>query len=242
MGLLDQPAPAYQWLDELAGQALPPAVRLLIWAGLAAWASMELYKLLSPQDRITAAKRELRQSQRELNAYDGDLAGAKKRIARVLRAALRRLGLVAPAAVIASIPVLSLIVWLDAAYSLRFPGPRETVGVRTTPPSFEAEWIDGVGSAGTAYVVIRNPANGKAMTLSIRKPAPLLYKRTWWNALIGNPGGYLPRHAPIDELLLDLPRQQVIGAGPSWLRTWETPFFASLCLWALVLMKLRRIA
>jgi hypothetical protein len=60
--------------------------------------------------------------------------------------------------------------------------------------------------------------------------------------MIDNAEGYLPRHAPIDELLLDLPRQEVIGAGPSWLRTWETPFFASLCLWALVLMKLRRIA
>lgn len=104
------------WIDgELLSFLAPPA-RLVVWAALAALGSMELYRLLSPQDRIRRVESDLRLTRAELDAHDGSF-GEGWSIARdMLRLSLRRVLMVVPATVMASLPLLLLVVWLSGMY------------------------------------------------------------------------------------------------------------------------------
>ena len=72
-------------------------------------------------------------------------------------------------------------------------------------------------------------------------PAPVIEKWRWWNALIGNPAGYLADGLPIDRIEIGLPRRQILSFGPAWMRGWEITFFGSLMLFALSFKMLRRV-
>lgn len=239
MGLLDLPAPLFAALDRLAAE-LPPLARLALWAALGGWLSIELYRLLSPQARIAAAADALRAAHRDLDAYDGAFAGARPLMTRLLATAGRRLLLVAPAAIAASLPVLAMIVWLDTAYGRRFPAAGEPVTVRVSPAGYQARWED-EGAAGGA-VVVTAAAGREVLQTPVPVPVTVVHKRRWWNLLIGNPAGYLPPDAPVEAIEVDMPSRDVTGTGPSWLRGWEAPFLAVMLVTALLAKTVRRVA
>jgi hypothetical protein len=56
-----------------------------------------------------------------------------------------------------------------------------------------------------------------------------------------NPAGYLPDDAPVDEVRIDLPRRELHGFGPSWMRGWEAIFLPVLFVAALAYKIVRRI-
>lgn len=239
MGLLNLPQPLFSWLDQALASVLPPAVRLLLWAFLGALLAMEIYRLLSPQHRIAALKQDFRAAQRRLNAYDGPFDEAWPLITRPLTLALRRVGLVLPATLAASLPLLLIILWLDASYSHRFPDALETVQVEVHGSDYT-----GVLRADTSdrpQLLLRNPEDGVIMQLPVKAPIPQLHKRQGWNLLLGNPAGYLPPYAPTEEVTLALPRREILPLGPDWLRGWEPLFFAAMILFALLLKRVRGI-
>ena len=47
-----------------------------------------------------------------------------------------------------------------------------------------------------------------------------VHQREWWNSLIGNPGGYLPKPGDVAVVHIGLPQPTVIPFGPDWLRGW----------------------
>src|SRR5690625_785765 len=226
MGLLNLPQPLFEWIDKSLLGFLPPMVRLLLWSVLAALLAMELYRLLSPQKRISAIKIDFREAQRSLNDYDGTFDGAGPLISRVLGLAFRRVWLVLPATLAASLPLLMVILWLDASYGHRFPSAQEQVAVEVPAEGLTGRLDRPLNQPPTAVVA---DASGSTVTEVILKaPIPLLHKRQGWNFLLGNPAGYLPEDAPIDRVQLALPRLEVLSVGPSWLRGWEPTFFAVL--------------
>lgn len=238
MGLLDLPAGLFAWLDHSLDR-LPDMARLLFWAALAAIASMELYRLLSPQRRIAQLKLALQDAQQRLTAYDGAFDGAWTLIKRMLGLALGRVAIVLPATLVASLPLLVLIIWLDGAYGRTFPPPHETAAV-SVPAGFEGRWIGGEGSQPPRARVLTGSGDTVA-DLPIAAPIAVMHKHQWWNALIGNPAGYLEDSAPFDRIEIDLPRREVLPFGPAWLRGWEMVFFPALILLALGFKMARRI-
>jgi len=48
------------------------------------------------------------------------------------------------------------------------------------------------------------------------------------NGIVGSRAGYLPDDSAITAMHFDLPEQNFLPWGPSWLRGWQTPFFAAL--------------
>lgn len=72
-------------------------------------------------------------------------------------------------------------------------------------------------------------------------PAPVVHKRQWWNALIGNPAGYLPPQGPAEAIYLDLPKKQMLAFGPDWMRGWEFLYFVLLVAGSLGLKHFWRI-
>ncbi len=241
MGLLNLPGPLLGWVDQGLASFLPPLVRLVLWSALASVLAMELYRLLSPQKRITAIKRDFQTAQHRLNTYDGPFEGARPLIGRVLGLAFRRVGLVLPATLAASLPLLMMIVWLDASYAYRFPEPRESVGGGVPAPGFAGRWEPSGGESAQPRAVVTD-GNGEVVAeVALEAPIPLIHKWRAWNLLLGNPAGYLPGDAPVDRLTLALPRLEVQPFGPAWLRGWEPSFFLALVVFALLLKTVRRI-
>src|SRR5690554_6510002 len=106
MGLLDLPAPLFSGLDEWFAGLLTPTGALAVWAALGAFLCMECYRLLSPQRRIAEIKVKLEQTRQRLATFDGEFEEAWPQIRSMLSLAFRRVALVFPATLVASLPLL----------------------------------------------------------------------------------------------------------------------------------------
>lgn len=241
MGLFDLPAPLFGWLDGQLAAVLPPALRLLLWGLVGAVLSMELYRLLSPQAKIQASQAELKRLQGVLAGYDGAFAEAWPLLGRMQLAALRRVGLVAPAAILASLPLLCLLVWLSNAYGYRYPEAGALPAIEAAPAAYRAAWAEDAGRPPLS-IVVNGPQGEPVAEAPLEAAVPTLHKRQWWNLLIGNPAGYLPADAAVARLDIKLSQQEVLNIGPAWLRGWEAIFFVVLTFASLVIKAFRRIA
>lgn len=241
MGLFDLPAPLFAWMDQLMAGVFPPLARLALWAAAGALVSLELYRLLSPQTRIRANQSEQCRLRRALESYDGELAGARPLIGRLLRAAGAQVALVAPAALAASLPLLCLIAWLSTAYGYRLPPSGDQVPVRVEEPDYQAAWL-GATRRSAPRVIVMDAAGRRVIETAVSAAVPSLHKRHWWNSLVGNPAGYLPPGAPVQRVEIELPRMAILTAGPGWIRGWEPAFFATLLAASLLFKFTRRIA
>ena len=236
MGLLDLPAPFFDFVDRSLLGALPPLARLILWAIAGAAVSLTLYRLLSPQRRIAEAKAAALSARRRLNAHDGDLESALPLMRQSMKAALRHVGLVFPAALVASVPVLALLVWLDAAYGYQLPQDRQAPAVSVEPGTYSGQWQP------NGSIEVRDQSGAEVARLTLAQPITQIGKRQWWNAIIGNPAGYLPEQGPIDSVTIALPERQYLPIGPDWLRSWLTVALTALVIASLLIMRIARIA
>jgi hypothetical protein len=236
MGLLDLPAPFFDFVDRSLLGALPPLLRLILWAIAGAAVSLALYRLLSPQRRIAQAKAAALDARRRLNAHDGDLETALPLMRQSMKAALRHVGLVFPGALIASLPVLALLVWLDATYGYQLPQDRQAPAVSVAPETYSGQWRP------NNSIEVRDQSGAEVARLTLAEPVPHIEKRQWWNILIGNPAGYLPEQGPIDSITVALPERQYLPVGPDWLRSWATVALTALVIASLLIMRIARIA
>jgi hypothetical protein len=238
VGLLDLPAPLLSTVDDWLAPVLPPAARLVLWAAVAALLCMELYRLLSPQERIADTRLALADSRQRLDRFDGEFHDAWPHMRQTLGLALRRIGLVLPATFAASLPLLVLIVWTDNRYGPIYPPPDAAVSVQV-PGAYEGRWVGGAGGVPHARVVDR--AGNPVAEVPVAKPAAVIHKRRWWNALISNPAGYLSDALPFDRIDISMARRQILPVGPDWIRGWEPLFFAAMVAFALAFKTVRRI-
>lgn len=237
-GILDIPAPLLGWLDASA-DALPPALRLAAWGGVCAITSMSVYWLLSPQARIKRARHSAECARVMLARYEGEFNGLLRLAGRSLAASLRQLCLVAAPALLASVPLLSVLAWLSTTQAYVTPAPGSPVSIRVISASRTETrtliWPDG------ARLVVPAAAGPIRVELPSARVVSAIHKRRWWNALIGNPSGYLPEHSNIERVELMLERREVVSFGPPWLRRWEFWFLTSLLLFSIGMKRLCRI-
>lgn len=241
MGLFDLPAPVFTGLDGLLGAALPPAARLVLWAVLGGVLSMALYKLLSPQAAIARVKKDALEARVALNAYDGEFEGAWPLMRRMLGLSFKQLGIVIGPAVLASLPILSLLAWVSTSYGHAFPAGDAAVGVRAGPGAVSASWVPPAAASPAPRVVVADGGGRVLDDIALNAPVPVVHKKQWWNLLLGNPVGYLAADAPVDRVEIDLPRQEFLPFGPGWARSWEVPFFLALLLSSILVKVVFRI-
>jgi hypothetical protein len=239
MGFLDLPAPFFDLVDRTLLGWLPPLARLILWAVAAAIVSLSIYRWLSPQRRITETKAEAVEARRRLNAHDGDLESAMPLMRRSVGLALRQVGLVLPGALVASLPVLALLVWLDATYGYRFPAAPQAPAIAVEPQDYAARWQ---ASDAGGRIAITDGQGAQVADLAVEKPVTRIEKRHWWNIVIGNPAGYLPETGPVEGVTIALPEQHYLPVGPDWLRSWITVALSALTIASILFMRLARIA
>jgi hypothetical protein len=235
LGLFDIATPLLDWLDHAVAAVVPTAGRLVVWGLLAGALSMSLYALLSPQSRLQRVKEQALEARRALDLHDGSLAEARPLIRRAIGCSMKQLGLVFLPAVVASFPLLFLLVWLHGSFTYVAPAEPEQIAVRTEPPGYDAELV--VKEPGSAveepgkegyYLVVRDGRERVLEERRLEAPVTVLHKKQWWNLLVANPLGYLAESSPLDQVSIDLPRREVLDFGPQWLRTWEFVFLTSL--------------
>jgi hypothetical protein len=239
MGLLDLPAPLFDLVDRGLLGPLPPLAHLILWAIFGAMLSLALYRWLSPQRSIAEAKAAALGARRRLNAHEGDLESALPLMRLSMKLALRHVALVFPAAIVASLPVLALLVWMDGAYGYQFPKDREAPAVAVEPQTYAAQWQ---GTGGGGQIELRDETGTQIARLTLAEPVTRIEKRHWWNVIIGNPAGYLPEESPIEGVTIALPERQYLSIGPDWLRSWFTVALAALLITSILFMRLARIA
>ena len=245
MGLLDLPAPLFAAVDDALGAFAPAWLRLVLWGLIAAAFSMGAYFVLSPQRRIARAKADALAARHALDAYDGEFAGAWPLIRDVLKSAFRQLGLVTWPAIVSSLPVLALLVWMSTTYGHGFPDPGATVDIRTVPNGLEARLETPTSAAepsGQHREIVVIDGSGEVLhRLPWPAPVATIHKREWWNALLGNPAGYLPEGGPLERIDLDIPAKEYLPIGPAWLKAWYVLFFGVLLAASLAIKVSARI-
>jgi hypothetical protein len=247
MGLLNLPFPAFSALDRLLREAFPPFVALIVWGLLAAVLSMLLYRMVSSQGAISRCSAEAASARRALLHYDGDLDGMRPLVAEALGRSARQLRLTLFPAIIASLPLLSLLAWLSLAYGYSYPEPGSAVRVETVPAAAGIVWDPAAErEAPSGSWRVAWPKSGEELhlldtqrreILSIPPEAPVtvFHKRRWWNAILEHPIGYIPQDAVVEHVALDLPPAVFLDIGPAWARGWEATFFSVLLLCSLVI-------
>ncbi|MGI9486210.1 MAG: hypothetical protein ACR2RF_10110 [Geminicoccaceae bacterium] len=221
-----------------------PTLRLVLWGLVAAALSMSLYWLLSPQGKLGDVKVKALKARKDLNAFDGEFAEAWPMMRKMLGLSFKQLGITTLPAILASIPVLALIVWLGTAYGYRLPADGGPIGVQTTP---EVDVLGEVrtpesASPGNVPRLVVTGTDGEVISdISLAAPVPTIHKKQWWNTFFGNPLGYLPDDGEIEAIAFELPENDYLGFGPGWLRPWYVLFFTILVLGSLAIKLFGRI-
>ena len=243
VGWLDLASPLLSRVDRVLSGLVPSPLRIVLWGLLASLGSMLVYKWTSNQTRLADLKVQSLEIRKALNTVEGDLEELWPLLRRNLWVAWCRLGLGLFPALVASIPVLLILVWMSNAFDVSFPSAGQKIAVAAVPDSAhqippmhwkggEVEAGDLPGSWTISWPEAASPmylvdSDGTIiLTLPTEAPVSTVHQKRWWNMLIGNPAGYLPSPGDVDAVILAIPSEEFLSVGPSWLRSWIALFFA----------------
>jgi hypothetical protein len=236
MGLFDLPAPLFGVIDGVLAMALPPLLRLAIWGVLAGWVTMLVYRFFSDQEKIGALKALQKDRQKAIAEFDGEFAQLIPLIRQTLVLGFKQLGFTLGPALLATVPVLFIVIWVAGEFGYASPAAGSEVVVNVEPAGSDSRWSSATEvRANENGWVIRWPSKGQSLTLSdsrrpllvlpLERNIPIIHKKRWWNVLMANPLGYLPEDGTADVIHIGLPEAVIIASGPAWIRGWMFSFF-----------------
>ncbi len=252
MGLFDLPAPVFGAIDGMLAMALPALLRLAVWAILAGWITMWVYGRFSNQEKIRTLKTRQKQQQNAIAGFDGEFSQLMPLIRDALALGFRQLGLSLGPALLATVPVVFIIVWVSGEYGYELPPAGSEILVVAEPAGGEISWSPAPDARRHENGwLVKWPAQGQSLTISEAGRALLtlppdhavavIHKKRWWNLLMANPLGYLPQDGHTDSVHLALPEVVLIGAGPVWIRGWMFSFFGIFLLSSIAFRQLLRL-
>jgi hypothetical protein len=244
VGFFDLPAPLFGFINQLMGLLLPAVICLVLWGVLAGWLTMVVYRKLSNQDKIQELKAEQKQQQKIISNFDGEFEELFPVIRHTLALGMRQLGLSLGPALLATIPILFIVIWVagefghhqpatNAPVKISFDTPVDTDGrlewsspgqVQRTETGWELNW------PATQHPNTLLQDGNPLLKLPSDHAIPVIHKRQWWNWLMANPAGYLPDDAIVESFDIELPEQQFLAFGPGWIRGWMFSFFLTFLL------------
>lgn len=243
MGLFDLPAPLFGMVDGMLAMVMPAVLRLLAWGIFAGWITMFVYRLLSNQEKIGVLKALQKTQQKNIAEFDGEFSELIPLIRHTLALGFRQLGFSLGPALLATVPVLFIVIWVAGEFGHVFPDAGSEVLLSVEPASSEINWSSSTRvSINEGGWLVSWPPPGKSISMSegtkgegqhlllvlpLQHAIPIIHKKRWWNLLMANPLGYLPKDGNTDVVYIDLPKAVIIGAGPAWMRGWMFSFFMS---------------
>jgi len=261
-GILDWPGVVLDLINQPLVAILPEPLVLAFWALVSSWLTMWVYRRFSNQEEMAALKPQVKAVQKKLANYDGEFSGLMPLIRENFRLSGRHIMLALGPALLAGVPVLFVLVWISNAYGVTMPPAGSAIEVRAIPTESANptgwQWHGAVAEAveqsddpgrtwrlswpgPEASATLITGRGEEVLELPPSHPAPVVHKRQWWNALIGNPADYLAPESPAEAIDLDLPKKQMLPFGPSWMRGWEFLYFILLVIGSLGLKFIWRI-
>jgi len=253
MGIFDILSPFFSWFDAILEYVLPPMARLVFWGIAASIITMWLYVLFSSQGKLSKIKTEAAETKKVLSEYDGDFKGAWQLIRQSLRLSLKQIGLALGPTILASLPVLFMLVWLGTAYNYRLPETGAIIDIKTFPASAEVSFPpqarkgveEGMWQipwpASDEQLLLRDASGQVITTFPLSEPVPILHQRQWWNILFGNPAGYIPEGSILEKVEIELPENKYLKFGPEWMHSSEAVFLLIIVIGSLAIKILFRI-
>lgn len=252
MGFFDLPAPLLAMIDEVLAHGLPVLVRLILWGVLCGWLTMLVYRRLSRQEAIAELKAEQKVQQEAIAKFDGEFNELMPLIKRTFSLGFRQLGLAIGPALLATIPILFIVVWVATAFIYQAPEPGSSIDVTAEPSTANLLWSDNAAPTPIENGwKIRWPAEGESISLDDKGETLLalsatelhgvIHKHQWWNWLIANPAGYIPAESTTDSVNVELPTRQFLAFGPDWMRGSLFVFFSAFLLASIAFKFLMRI-
>ena len=248
IGFFDLPSGLFDRVQHFFDGFLPPIISILFWALLAAFLSMKFYAWCSDQQALKQLKPLQKQARERLATYDGPFDGLLPLVRENLAMSLKHMRLTLLPALFGSLPLLFLLPWLSNTYSLSFPSAGTAITVKAEgiditnlywstqaavkelkPGDWELTWPE---SGADVELMLGDDAS--LLTIPLTAPSPVVHKKQWWNNLFANPAGYIAADSPIQAVFLELPPQQFLPIGPSWLRGWLSVFLAGLIVFSLL--------
>jgi hypothetical protein len=252
--IFDLAIAAFAAVDASLPASLGPLARLIGWGFIMAVISMGLYRLVSPQRKIATLRREAAAARQQLATFDGEFEQLMPMVRRSLLLSLRQIGWIFFPALLASLPLVACLLWLESAYSFQAPAAGQQVAVTALP---EGQRIHAQPPSALTHrpgetlltwpragdtVTLLDDRGMKLATLGAGKPAAdLIEPRRWWNAIIGNPLGYLPEQSAVARVEFAFQDLLVVGRKPAWYSGWMLPFFATLIVISLLIKVVFRI-
>ncbi len=228
----------------LAG--LPLSVRLSILGALAGILSITIYAKLSPQASIAKLKKKTRSLQREMLNVDLEFVDFWRLSKENLKTSLRLFTTVLGPALVSALPVIFLVIWINTCLAYEAPPTPSDLVVTTEQGNIELQMIidTNLDEISQKEIHDHNLANSQKIVVMademviysgtpLSPPTPVIHKRRCWNVLLESPAGYVVEDAPIDSIMLNVSKKQIIKWMPNWATGWEVPFFTFVLIAAL---------
>jgi hypothetical protein len=248
-GLFELLNPPLALLDGVMG-GLAPAARLLIWGALAGMGSMALYAAISPQARLKRLAEDARAALRSLRSQDVQSAAYRDEMLGSLRTSLRRAGITLVPALLSSLPVLFVIGYVNANYSLSEPVPGEPVAVLVDDARsitieggqrFTAGWTV-PWPKGDATVRVFDRAGQPIYSLTGDTQPGTARKSGLLAFLVGAQAGLIAPGSSVESLEIETTPRPIVQPGLSLHLQWVIPFVLGLLLASLLMKVVFRIS
>ena len=207
--------PMLEWLTSLLPSWMTGWAKLVLSGIISSVVTMLLYRALSDQNAIRRRKAEMKVLRQRLIAADDDINAVLELSRANLGHALALLGRVTGPAILSSLPVGVIVAWLAGFWTYAMPAPGTAVPMEIAPSGTAIEFTPSnllTGDAAGSQLIWPEPRSalrvasggqilweGKADLLTTTASVG---QWRWWNAILGNPAGYLPSNGPLTNWTL----------------------------------------
>jgi hypothetical protein len=252
LGLFDLPGPLLTFWDQSISGFTPAWARILLLSLVSSGLSMGLYAWVSPQKKLKSVSQNARQARNALIGYDGEFDGLIPLVKQALGHSFKHLSLIVFPALLASLPLLCILVWLSNHFDTVPPSAGETVCLEIHPanrakhlnfsiPIVLQEDQPCLSWPDKNLIVIRDAEGRLLVKLDVNFSTGMVHKKVWWNLLNANPAGYLPDDMPVEMIIVDLKPLEVLSLGSDWMRGWPFVFLVPLLIFSIVIKIIFRI-
>jgi len=240
--------PIFNFVENAIFSYFSFSIKVGIWGALCGCAAMFVFYFSSDQKSISTLKKRAKTLRKKILDLDTDDSEVKKNIRENLSVSIKLLYKVLFPALLSTLPIIIVFLWMDVYYSFKMPEDGNTINIMVAS---DAENI-GCFPEGSFEI------SGSSIKLRIQdnqRPIKMMYKgkmlyegkpwqpptrsirhKKYWNALLKSEVGYLNKDiSDIEYLGFGFQRNFIFKDNQGWYSRWELLFFIILAIASLII-------
>lgn len=224
-------------------QFLPANGRLLFWGIAAGIVTMLVYRKLSAQNVLSDLKEQINDLKKEMKSVDSSSKEYRTIVGQSLKLSMKRLKVSLTPALLASLPILLVLPFLDYEYGYSKPSPGTPVALLSDQAQelnvdkgrlFEKGWVFNWPGNEEAITVNDNSGN-ELMVITKDSHSGVASKSNLTQFLFGAPAGRLPQDAIVEQLTIAPLAQDLLIKNITMPYQWTGTFFFALIMSSLAM-------